>query len=62
MGDIILKIPDGTKCLGCMFLKIEYMHNIAVCNLFKENLDSRRNWGDIDEATVEKCDRCPKGE
>lgn len=61
MGEIILRIPDGKKCDGCMFLNIDFMKDIPQCNLFNCVLDFRKNWGDVDRDSITKCDRCPKG-
>lgn len=58
--DIILKVPNGNYCLGCMFLNLNHYHNYAECFLFKDRLNYSFKYGDIDESTIEKCDRCPK--
>ena len=59
MSNIILKIPEGKKCLSCMFLDIDYMHNMPKCNLFKEKLRAQMEYGQLDETTIEKTHPCP---
>ena len=62
MSSIILQIPSGKKCEGCMFLKLDLTRDIAQCNLFNCMLDCRKNWGDIDTESIAKCAQCPKGD
>lgn len=59
MTDIVLKVPDGGNCLGCLFLDIDYAHNMAECKLFEEKLSSQMEYGGIDESTILKTDSCP---
>ena len=45
--DIILKVPKGAECSGCMFLNIDYLNDTADCRLFDKRLSARREYGEI---------------
>ena len=60
---ITLKIPEGDKCKGCMFMDIDFMHNYAKCQLFaNEPLSHKMSYGGIETATIRKLAQCPTDE
>lgn len=56
---MILEVPDGDKCKGCIFLRIMFLPDIAKCVLFKCDLKSKYKYGEMDIETIEKCSDCP---
>ena len=56
---ITLRVPEGKKCKGCMFLRVGYVPERAKCALFGEDLSARYKYGSMDEDTIAKCDQCP---
>ena len=58
--NIPLQIPSGDKCQGCMFLLVIcFPSDRAKCNLFKQDLNAKYEYGDMDISTIEKCEECP---
>ena len=63
--DIILKVPKGAECSGCMFLNIDYLNDTAerkgaYCRLFDKRLSARREYGEIvGTDNIPKYHRCP---
>jgi len=61
MSDMLLKIPNGHHCDGCMFLDLDFMHNYAACNLFgNSRLRYKMEYGEITD--IQKAPECPTGD
>jgi len=56
---IALKVPDGYKCAGCMFLDFDGFDSRADCLLFRGRLTYRMEYGDVDVKSITKCSECP---
>jgi len=55
---IVLQIPSGEDCEGCMFNGSDIWGDYAQCRLFKEPLRVERSYGEV--MGVYKCASCPR--
>ena len=55
---IVLKVPKGEFCNGCMFLQAVAFGASPACMLFNERLEALWKYGSVSE--VKKCPVCPR--